>query len=153
MMPTAYEVIIADTTCLILLDKIGELKLLEELFGQVFITPVIAKEFGSDLPDWVLIRNVRDTQFQLTLDIDPGEASAIALAMESNHPLIILDDNKARKAARRLGLNFTGSLGVFLKAKREGFIPSVKSMLDKVQETNFRLSPEILQEVLSLALE
>jgi predicted nucleic acid-binding protein len=152
-MQTEYETIIADTTCFILLDKIDELELLMSLFGHIVITPIIAKEFGAALPEWVLIREVKDVQFQSTLDIDPGEASAIALAMESGKSLLILDDNKGRKAARRLNLNFTGSLGIFLKAKTGGIIPSVRYILEKVQQTNFRHTPEILQEILSLAGE
>jgi predicted nucleic acid-binding protein len=89
------------------------------------------------LPEWVRIKEVKDVVFQTTLDIDRGEASAIALAIESLPSLIILDDDKARKKARKLQLNVTGTLGLFLKAKREGIIPDVRSMLNKVQKTNF----------------
>jgi predicted nucleic acid-binding protein len=48
------------------------------------------------------------------LDIDPGKASAIALAMESRFSILILDDQKARKTAKRLNRNYTGTLGAFL---------------------------------------
>jgi predicted nucleic acid-binding protein len=152
-MQTSYEIIIADTTCFILLSNIGELELLRVLFGKVTITPIIAKEFGLSLPEWVIVKEVKDTQFQAALDIDPGEASAIALAIEMGSALLVLDDNKARKMAKKLGLNVTGSLGMFLKAKRTGIIPNVKYMLEKVQQTNFRHTPEILQEILALAGE
>lgn len=87
------------------------------------------------------------------LDVDPGEASAIALAMESRPSLLILDDQKARKVAKRLNLNYTGTLGVFLKAKQAGIIPSVKYVLEKVQQTNFRYSHQVFQEILLLAGE
>jgi predicted nucleic acid-binding protein len=111
-MPTTYKIVIADTSCFILLDKIGEMGLLKALFGSVVTTSIIAAEFGSPLPDWVEVRNVKDHQFQSTLDIDEGEASAIALALESEPSLLIIDDNKGRKVARKLGLNLTGSLGI-----------------------------------------
>lgn len=152
-MQTEYEIVIADTSCFILLDNIGELELLKSLFGKVVTTTVVAYEFGTALPDWVEIRKVKDVHFQSTLDIDPGEASAIALAMESELSLLVLDDNKGRKAALRLNLNFTGSLGIFLKAKRAGIIPSVGSIIEKVQRTNFRYSPKVLQEILLFARE
>jgi len=115
-MQMAYEIVIADTTCFILLDKIGELSLLKSLFGSVVTTTIIATEFGEPLPDWVQIKEVKDVLFQATLDVDLGEASAIALAIESPPSLIVLDDDKARKKARRLQLNVTGTLGLFLKA-------------------------------------
>ena len=48
-----YEVVIADTSCFILLSKIGELELLHTIFGQVTTTAIIAKEFGIELPAWI----------------------------------------------------------------------------------------------------
>jgi len=135
------------------LHKINELELLKSLFGQVITTPVIALEFGEDLPEWVEIREVKNSQFQSTLDLDIGETSAITLALESGPSLIIIDDNKGRKVAQKLNLNITGSLGLFLKAKQEGIIPSIKPLLEKVQKTNFRYSLAILTEILKLSGE
>jgi len=152
-MQITYEIVIADTTCFILLDKIGELGLLKSLFGSVVTTTIIATEFGDPLPDWVQIKEVKDVLFQSTLDVDAGEASAIALAIESPPSLIVLDDDKARKKARRLQLNVTGTLGLFLKAKRDGIIPDVRSMLNKVQKINFRYSESVFNEILKLAGE
>ena len=152
-MQTEYKIVIADTSCFILLDNIGELDLLKALFGRVITTPTIAQEFGADLPEWIEIKLVSDTQLQSTLDVDVGEASAIALALESGPSLVILDDDKARKLAKRLNLNITGSLGVLLRAKREGIIPSIKPIIEKIQQTNFRYSQKVLAEILSLAKE
>jgi len=152
-MQKEYNIIIADTTCFILLNNIGEIGLLRSLFGGVTTTTVIASEFGSILPDWVKVIEVKDQQFQATLDIDAGEASAIALAVESEASLLILDDNKGRRAARRLNLNVTGSLGVILKAKQSGVIPAIKPIIEKIRLTNFWYSEAILQEILSLAKE
>jgi len=96
-MQTEYEIVIADTSCFILLDKIGELELLKTLFGHVVTTTTIAEEFGSALPEWVQIRTVTDVHFQSLLDIDPGEASAIALATESEPSLLVIDEAKEEK--------------------------------------------------------
>ena len=77
-------VIIADASCLILLEKIGALPLLQKLFGRVLITETVADEFGIPLPQWISTRqpqNARQLQL-LELSLDPGEASAIALALE-----------------------------------------------------------------------
>lgn len=40
-------VIISDTSCLILLDKIQELDLLKKLYGQIITTQTVAEEFGG----------------------------------------------------------------------------------------------------------
>lgn len=75
--------IVSDTSCLILLDKIGLVSLLHSLFGIITVTTVIADEFGKDLPSFIKIENPRDRNYQKILEVflDPGESSAIALAL------------------------------------------------------------------------
>ncbi|MCO5274989.1 MAG: DUF3368 domain-containing protein [Flavobacteriales bacterium] len=121
------KAIIADTSCLIVLSKIGELTLLARIYGQITTTPVIAKEYGEELPDWVTVLEPADPSKQrvLELHLDRGEASAIALAMELAASTLILDDQKARKVAERLGLSYTGTIGILIKAKRSGHLPAL----------------------------
>ena len=83
------------------------------------------------------------------MQIYKGESSAIALALEINDSTVILDDYKARKVAEKLGLNITGTIGVIVKAKINGIIPSIKLLLKKIKQTDFRLSTEI--ELLALS--
>lgn len=73
--------------------------------------------------------------------------------MELKDCTIILDDNKARKIAEKLGLSFTGTIGVIVKAKLQGIIPSIKPILEKIKQTNFRISTEIEIQALKLANE
>ncbi len=90
-MQTEYKIVIVDTSCIILLDKIGELELLRKVFYQLTVTTVIADEFGKPLPLWLSVKSVNNTDFQKLLDIDAGEASAIALAIESElHCLLLM---------------------------------------------------------------
>jgi predicted nucleic acid-binding protein len=95
------RIIISDTSCPIILNKIGELDLLQKVYGQITTTIEIAAEFGDPLPDWieVVIVKEKDKQRLLEMQIDKGESSAIALALEYSDSLLILDDNKARKIA------------------------------------------------------
>ncbi len=137
--------IIADTSYLILLDKIGFIDLLKTLFGELFVTSVIAEEFGSTLPPWIKVADAQNKQYQniLQASVDKGEASAIALAVEQSDCLLILDDQKARKLASELKLKHTGTLALIVDAKLAGHIDSVKSILDKIRSTNFRVSQEL----------
>ena len=141
----AHKTIISDTSCFIILSNIGELNLLQEVYGEIITTSTIADEFGDTLPDWVKIQNVSDKlRLQiLELQIDKGESSAIALALEIPNSTLILDDYKARKVAENLGLNFTGTIGIIIKAKLENIIPSIKPLLEKIKQTNFRISAEV----------
>ena len=115
------------------------------MYGQILTTSVIASEFGEALPEWVTIREVCDNDKLQLLEfhIDRGESSAIALALEIPESVLILDDFKARKMAQHLGLTYTGTIGVIIKAKLNGVIPSIKPYLEKIKATNFRISPEI----------
>lgn len=129
------KTIISDTSCFIILTNIGELDLLHKVYGQITTTPDIADEYGEELPEWVEIVAVTDKFRQqiLEMQIDRGESSAIALALETPNSTIILDDNKARKIAEKLGITFTGTIGVIIKAKLTGIIPSVKPILKKIR--------------------
>lgn len=149
-----YEVVIADTSCFILLDNIDEIQILKKVFSTITTTETIAAEFGKSLPEWVNILSVQNKSYQslLELEVDPGEASAIALAVENN-ALLIIDDLKARKLAERLYLNYTGTLGVFLKAKELKIYPSIKPVLNKIQLTSFRFSQKVFEEIIRIAGE
>jgi predicted nucleic acid-binding protein len=147
--------IISDTSCLILLSKIGELALLEKIAGKVFITPEIQKEFGKKLPSWIIIRKSSDTYYQkiLEMDLDSGEASAIALSLDISDSIIIIDDLKGRKIADKLDLRYSGTLGLILKAKQEGVIESIKPIIAKIKNTNFRFSEELIEFLIEQAGE
>ncbi|HEX5154521.1 MAG TPA: DUF3368 domain-containing protein [Parafilimonas sp.] len=102
------------------------------------------------MPDWVKIVEVKNQEFlnELLLKVDNGEASAIVLASELQPSLLIIDDLKGRRLAKELHLNFTGTLGVFLKARQNGTVPSLRSYFDKIKNTNFHISHQLLDDIL-----
>src|SRR5690606_18564403 len=106
-------------------------------------------------PEWVAIVEVKD-EYKLRLlemQIDKGESSAIALALEIPGSTLILDDYKARKIAEQLGLAFTGTIGIIIKAKLKGIIPSIKPLLKKIKQTDFRLAADVELQALKEAGE
>ncbi len=149
------KTIISDTSCLIILTKIGEIEILTNVFGSVITTSKVAEEFGQELPKWIEIRSATDLYSQriLELQIDKGEASALALALEMPEPVVILDDYKARKIAESLGLEIIGTIGVIIKAKKLGIIETIKPLLNKIRQTDFRISPELEKLALEAAEE
>lgn len=150
-----HKVIISDTSCLIVLEKIGELSLLKNLYKTVLTTIEVSEEFGNPLPEWVEVKQVKDKNCGRVLStiVDKGEASAIALALETQHSILIIDDFKGRKLAEQLGLPITGTLGVILKAKESKIILSIRPIIKKLKTTNFRISQELEKELLKLAKE
>jgi predicted nucleic acid-binding protein len=149
------KTIISDTSCLIALTNINELELLHKIYNQIITTREVADEYREALPGWIEIINPKDKERQqeLELQLDKGEASAIALALEIQNSTIIIDDDKARKIAEKLGLEITGTLGVCIKAKTQGIIGSVKPYLKKLKSVGFRITDELERETLKLAGE
>jgi predicted nucleic acid-binding protein len=150
-----HRTIISDTSCFIILTNIGELDLLYKVYGQITTTIEIANEYGEKLPEWVEIKDVKDKYRQqlLEMQIDKGESSAITLALETPDSTLILDDYKARKIAEQLRLSYTGTIGVIIKAKLMGIIPSIKPFLERLRQTDFRISSEIELQALKEANE
>lgn len=144
------KVIISDTSCFIALHKIGELDILQKLYGKVFTTPEVANEFGKKLPLWILIRSAKNKSRQqiLELQLDKGESSAIALAMEITDSTIILDDYKARKIAEKLKIQTTGTIGVLVKAKLRKIVPSIRPYLERFKKIDFYISSALEKQAL-----
>lgn len=146
-MSKMHPTIISDTSCFIILSNIDALDLLQKVYHNIITTKEVADEFGTPLPNWVEIKMAINQQYQhaLELHVDKGEASAIALAVEIPDSIIILDDYRARKVAENLGLEITGTIGVIIAAKLKGIIRSVVPFLEKMKQTNFRLSEELIK--------
>jgi predicted nucleic acid-binding protein len=111
----------------------------------VYITPEIAGEFGKPLPSWIEVIQVRDTVTLQTIhnSLDLGESSAIALALETVNSLLILDDGKARRFARSLGIEMTGTAGLLITAYEGGFLRDIHAVIDMLRNRNFRLPLDI----------
>lgn len=148
-MQKEYKAVIADTSCFILLDKIEALFVLQQLFKEIITSLEVTSEFGKELPEWIKIEKVQDQKFMnaLLLEVDAGEASTIALASELQPSLLIIDDLKGRKLAEQLHLNYTGTLGVLLKARQEKVISSLHPYFEKIKHTNFFISHQLLDNL------
>jgi len=149
------DIVISDSTCLIGLERIGRLDILRKLYGEIVISEAVQREVGLPHLPWVNvvpIKNQEALRF-LKLEIDEGEAATIILATEIKESLLILDEKKARKIARRLDLKVTGLMGVLMKAKEKGIIESVKELITRLEEADFRILDEIKQQVLRLCGE
>lgn len=140
---------ISNTSCLIVLDNIGMVSVLKELYGNITITEEVAIEFGKELPDWIMVEKVSDKKSLKILSsiVDPGEASTIALCTEKEGSIMILDDLKARKLSKKLDMKFTGTIGLLMKAKFLGIIEDMNIVIKKLRQSGFRIPPDI-EEIL-----
>ena len=146
--------IISDSTCLIALDRIGQLTLLKQLFEQIYVPTAVHREFGKKV-SWIKVTSVHNPIAIKTLmiQIDAGESEVIALALEMQDCVAILDDKKARRIAQDIGLKITGTVGLLLKAKKDGVIGKIKPLLDQLNEAGFHVGGSLYQNALRLANE
>lgn len=140
---------------------------MQELYGGIIIPEAVKLELtGVDIPvagatevqtqNWIQTRSVVNQELVTTLrlEIDEGEAEAIALAIELNAQLLLIDEHLGRTVASRLGLKFTGVLGVLLEAKSNGLITAVKPLLDNlIVQAGFWVTEALYNRVLQMADE
>ncbi|MCL2808817.1 MAG: DUF3368 domain-containing protein [Treponema sp.] len=143
------NIIISDTSCLIALSNINHLDVLKTLYETVLITPEVAAEYGEPLPEWIIIKAVNDNGKIIAFNrfIDLGESSAIALAMEIDEALLIVDDSEARQFAKNLGLKITGTLGILIRAHKQGIIPVLSDVILDLKRVGFHL-PSNIEELI-----
>jgi len=143
-------VVVSNTSPLVALAHLGELDLLTQILGiPLLIPPAVAAEFGQTLPPWIEVRKLGQpvaTQI-LAASLGAGESEAIGLALEIKAELILLDDLAARRLAIVLGVPLIGTLGLLLRAKEAGLIPSVRSRMDALLSLPFYIAPRLYQDV------
>ena len=145
---------VSNSSCLIALEKIGRLDLLSKSFGTVNIPPAVQSELDQNI-DWLIVKSVINKAVvnSLKTQIDDGESEAIALAMELADVFIVLDDKKARRIAKQLGLKIIGTIGLLLRAKKKDIVTEIKPILDALHGVDFRIGEALYQEALRLARE
>ena len=145
--------VVVDSACLIGLERIHSLDLLPALFDPILVPPEVQREFGQPCI-WLQIKapNNQSLVQAFKINLDAGEAEAIALAHECSYQ-IILDDHQARAVGRKLGLQVIGTVGVLLKAKQENIIPAISPLIIALEANSFYLSQSLKDEVLRLAGE
>ncbi|MSP98630.1 MAG: DUF3368 domain-containing protein [Betaproteobacteria bacterium] len=158
----AQEAAFVDASPLIGLACVDGLVWLPQLYGAAFITRAVRDEVlpGRELPGESAIRSAlrrkhlrlftRDLAEPEFADLDAGEASTLRAALRHGEgAIVVIDDLAARQAAGALRLAFTGTAGVILEAKRSGLIEAARPVFERLAQTNFRLSSQIVEEILT----
>ena len=91
---------------------------------------------------------------ELQETLDPGEAEALALALEMGVDAVLIDESAGRAMAVKRGLQPLGVPGVLLRAKERALIGSMRPLLDRLQsELGFFIAPSLRDEILRVAKE
>lgn len=114
-----------------------------------FISPEI-KNGNIEVKNLVSQEEVDSFRFR-HIKLGKGESSIILAAIKYNKEqkkyYAVLDDNAARKVAKELGVNLTGTYGLLLKLKERNCISegTYKECLTKLEASKFRLNLEKLK--------
>ncbi len=150
------KIAISNTSPLIALKHAGLIEKLSLVFRKVIVPPSVMKELSVKEREYfqslsflsVEEPHNKNVVTVLKTVVDEGEAEAIALALEKGHVLII-DDLKGRKLARRLGLRIIGTLGLLKVMKLKGLVREVKPFIEKLIEKGFYIDEDLVKKLLS----
>jgi len=157
---------IVDSTPIISLSIINQLTLLSKLYEQILIPQAVydevcmkgqsqtgAKELKK--ADFINVKSIKndDARELFSASLHKGEVEVMILAKEIEADIIIIDDYQARKHAKYLGLNLTGTLGVLLKAKENNYIESIKPLMDDLIKNDIYIDDTLYNKILKLAGE
>lgn len=154
--------VVSNASPLIGLARIGELELLQQLYGELVIPEAVAREVvleGAGLPAadqvrkaaWIKTQTISNSQLVRVLheNLGAGEAEAIALALETEAELLLLDEHRGRQTALHLDLPYIGLVGILIEAKSKGYIDLVKGYLNSLRDTaGFHISDQLYMRVI-----
>ncbi len=142
--------VISDTSPLNYLVLIEEIELLPRLYGQITLpgavhqelqhpaTPARVMAWAQNLPAWA---SVETPQYApVVAGLGRGESEAIALALQHNAALVLIDERRGRNYAVEQGLAVTGTLGILEAAARRGLV-NLPIAVSRLRTTSFRASP------------
>jgi uncharacterized protein len=134
--------VVADSSPLVILTKLGCFDLLNKLFRRIDICAEVHHEVvvaGAGLPGatevanakWVEVRNLQNQADLLAAQqnyaLGVGELSTILLGKELHANAVLLDDYKARKLATAEGLQVRGSVGLFETLYLRGYLTDLRA--------------------------
>lgn len=150
---------ICNSTPVILLSKINQLRILKETFGSIIIPESVKNEILiENKPGFIIIKKaiednwikIVNTKNKLNLNLGNGEVDAISLAKEKKDTLII-DDSYAIKAARTYGINTIRTTTVVFIALKKKIINKKQAieLINKLIEEGYYIKPKEYSVILN----
>jgi predicted nucleic acid-binding protein len=152
-------IVVSDTSIITSLLQVGEISLLQRLYGEVLMPEAVHRELlraHNEVPTFLQVGRAANRQrvAQLEAELDLGEAEAIVLAKEIHADLLLIDEKLGRVVALREGLRIAGLVGLLVEAKGLGLIDSVREMVKRLEaEAGFRVSASVKAEAFRIAGE
>jgi len=155
------RLVICDASPLILLAKLGCLDLLTALANEIWIPEAVWREAVTESGPRPEINEIRKRlehsvvhadpilEAAFRLQVDHGEAAALALVAKNPEACLLIDDARGRAIARLRGWKHVGTLGWLVRARRAGLVPTLKPLFGQLQRDGWYISPALLDKVLA----
>jgi len=93
--------------------------------------PPVVQRWVTDPPSWAEVHQTSHALDNSMQKLDAGEEDAIALAVEPDGDLILMDDRDGVVIARSKGFRVAGTLGILSMAAANGILPRPSSVSSK----------------------
>lgn len=156
-MPETEDIVINTGPLLAIIAGFGDLSLLERLYKRVLVPFEVCQEIEAGGSSGFGVSEFRRADFlqkhQDILEITPflrntldlGEASVIQLALDENIKTVCIDEAVGRRIARLNGLKLTGSIGVLIRAKQNGFDFLMREAVSRMESHGIFLSRNVVE--------
>ena len=150
--------VVVNTTPLIALSHVGQLDILKKLYGEIMIPEAVYRELSVKTEsickkavdrslEWIRVENINNqmAKAMYKTQLHDGEVEVMILSKEMAADVVIIDDANAKKHAKYLGLPVTGTLGVLIKAKQDGYINELRPILNQMVENSIYISQSLIE--------
>ena len=138
--------VICNTSPIIGLLTINRLELLEKLFDEIYIPEAVYRELCINAEKYS--HEVEQIRKKVESGIFVVYQVKNADVVKKLYPLAIIDETNARKMASEFLVDTLGILGIVTQAKRKGLVKEVKSELDVLRKSGYRISDKLYYSVL-----
>jgi predicted nucleic acid-binding protein len=156
-------IVVADSSPLIILAKIGCFDLLNQMYSRLYISAEVHHEVvvsGAGLPgasevaksEWIEVKPLQNqaglVAAQKRFALGLGEISTILLGKEIFADAVLLDDYNGRKLAKDEGLQVRGSVGLLEAFYRRGHLSDLRAAFQRLLTHNVYVDKRLLDRCL-----
>jgi len=127
-----------------------------EVFDELLAGGPLANECGLVLSAggaFAVREKMGSIRKSLLGELDLGEASVLETALTGAVSTVAIDEVAGRRIARIYGLKVTGSLGILVRAKKEGIIKDLRICIQSMKAHGVWISDELTHQILASAGE
>jgi len=154
-MPNPKELVINTGPLIALVGALEDLRILDSLYERVLVPHEVCQEIRAGGSHGFAVKEFEEASWLEKCDaplfippllansLDVGEAAVVQLALNQQIQTVCIDEPRGRRFARLSGLSVTGSIGILLHAKREGYPLNISQAILRMKEKGIWLSERV----------